>query len=173
MISCSTGYWESSGDSVSYTHLDVYKRQVLWCHVHNGGDAIITPGIGFCISVDYQNIVDVCCGIAMEGGYYDGGCSGDGRSEGLKIAIAYIAYSRCIVNNPINPTAFGAVSYTHLDVEKRQIPRTVPDKREWRSCSCQFGSRAVSYTHLLSTHKHWTALAYTKLKIFKNESKTL
>ena len=31
----------------------------------------------------------------------------------------------------------------------------------------------VSYTHLLSTHKHWTALAYTKLKIFKNESKTL
>lgn len=44
---------------------------------------------------------------AMEGGYYDGGCSGDGRSEGLKIAIAYIAYSRFIVNNPINPTAFG------------------------------------------------------------------
>lgn len=39
---------------------------------------------------------------AMEGGYYDGG-----RSEGLKIAIAYIAYSRFIVNNPINPTAFG------------------------------------------------------------------
>ena len=38
----------------------------------------------------------------MEGGYYDGG-----RSEGLKIAIAYIAYSRFIVNNPINPTAFG------------------------------------------------------------------
>ena len=43
----------------------------------------------------------------MEGGYYDGGCSGDCRSEGLKIAIAYIAYSRFIVNNPINPTAFG------------------------------------------------------------------
>lgn len=39
---------------------------------------------------------------AMEGGYYDGG-----RSEGLKVAIAYIAYSRFIVNNPINPTAFG------------------------------------------------------------------
>lgn len=38
----------------------------------------------------------------MEGGYYGGG-----RSEGLKIAIAYIAYSRFIVNNPINPTAFG------------------------------------------------------------------
>jgi hypothetical protein len=38
----------------------------------------------------------------MEGGYYDGG-----RSEGLKIAIAYTAYSRFIVNNPINPTAFG------------------------------------------------------------------
>lgn len=44
---------------------------------------------------------------AMEGGYYYGGCSGDGRSEGLKIAIAYIAYSRFIINNPINPTAFG------------------------------------------------------------------
>ena len=26
---------------------------------------------------------------------------------------------------------------------------------------------------LLSTHKYWTALAHTKLKIFKNESKTL
>ena len=39
---------------------------------------------------------------AMEGGYYEGG-----RSEGLKVAIAYIAYSRFIVNNPINPTAFG------------------------------------------------------------------
>lgn len=38
----------------------------------------------------------------MEGGYYDGG-----RSEGLKIAIAYIAYSRFVVNNPISPTAFG------------------------------------------------------------------
>ena len=38
----------------------------------------------------------------MEGGYYEGG-----RSEGLKIAIAYIAYSRFVVNNPINPTAFG------------------------------------------------------------------
>lgn len=38
----------------------------------------------------------------MEGGYYDGG-----RSEGLKVAIAYIAYSRFIVNNPINTTAFG------------------------------------------------------------------
>lgn len=38
----------------------------------------------------------------MEGGYYEGG-----RSEGLKIAIAYIAYSRFVVNNPISPTAFG------------------------------------------------------------------
>lgn len=38
----------------------------------------------------------------MEGGYYDGS-----RSEGLKVAIAYIAYSRFIVNNPINATAFG------------------------------------------------------------------
>ena len=38
----------------------------------------------------------------MEGGYYEGG-----RSEGLKVAIAYIAYSRFIVNNPISPTAFG------------------------------------------------------------------
>ena len=36
---------------------------------------------------------------AMEGGYYEGGCSGEGRSEGLKVAIAYIAYSRFIVNS--------------------------------------------------------------------------
>ena len=32
---------------------------------------------------------------------------------------------------------------------------------------------SVSYTHLLSTHKYWTAFAYTKLKLSKHESKTL
>ena len=42
----------------------------------------------------------------MEGGYFSTRC-GDGRSVGLLTAIAYIAYSRFVVNNPINTTAFG------------------------------------------------------------------
>lgn len=45
----------------------------------------------------------------MCGGYYgsDECCNGNGHSVGLITAIAYIAYSRFIVNNPINATAFG------------------------------------------------------------------
>ena len=43
----------------------------------------------------------------MHGGYYDvPGCA-SGYSQGLSAAIAYIAYARFVVNNPINVTAFG------------------------------------------------------------------
>lgn len=43
----------------------------------------------------------------MNGGYYDRPGCGSGYSEGLSAAIAYIAYARFVVNNPINVTAFG------------------------------------------------------------------
>ncbi len=48
--------------------------------------------------------------IALEGGYYTScNCEGYKRSAGLVPAIAYIAYSRFIMNNPVNATAFGVV----------------------------------------------------------------
>lgn len=44
----------------------------------------------------------------MNGGYFTKSkCCGEGKSVGLITAIAYIAYSRFVVNNPINTTAFG------------------------------------------------------------------
>lgn len=42
----------------------------------------------------------------MEGGYFDSLCA-SGKSVGIITAIAYIAYSRFLVNNPTNVTAFG------------------------------------------------------------------
>lgn len=42
----------------------------------------------------------------MDGGYFDSRCA-SGKSEGIRTAIAYIAYSRFVVNHPVNPTAFG------------------------------------------------------------------
>ena len=46
--------------------------------------------------------------VLMDGGYFADGCGcGSGRTEGLLSAIAYIAYARFIMNNPINATAFG------------------------------------------------------------------
>ena len=47
----------------------------------------------------------------MDGGYFTDscGCQGKRKSAGLIAAIAYIAYARFIVNNPINATAFGVL----------------------------------------------------------------
>lgn len=42
----------------------------------------------------------------MYGGYFDSRCA-SGKSEGIVTAIAYIAYSRFIMNNGTNITAFG------------------------------------------------------------------
>lgn len=46
--------------------------------------------------------------ILTDGGYFSEGC-GNGRTEGLITAVAYIAYARFIMNNPINATAHGVV----------------------------------------------------------------
>lgn len=48
--------------------------------------------------------------VLMNGGYFaEGYGCGNGRTEGLITAIAYIAYSRFIMNNPLNATAHGVV----------------------------------------------------------------
>lgn len=43
----------------------------------------------------------------LDGGYYTDTCGNTKRTEGIRTAVAYVAYSRFLVNNPINPTAFG------------------------------------------------------------------
>lgn len=47
----------------------------------------------------------------FNGGYYVSSCcdcrSNTRKTEGLNIAIAYLAYSRFIMNNGVNPTAYG------------------------------------------------------------------
>ncbi len=47
--------------------------------------------------------------VLMGGGYFADGRGGRGRTEGLLTAIAYTAYARFIMNNPINATAHGVV----------------------------------------------------------------
>lgn len=68
------------------------------------------------------------------------------------------------------------------DPSSRWRERRDGSKSSKRSRRCQIGpvelvpnrsSRIDAKLGLLSTHKYWTALAHTKLKIFKNESKTL
>lgn len=44
----------------------------------------------------------------MYGGYFDYPCA-SGKSEGIITAIAYLAYSRFLMNNSTNATAFGVV----------------------------------------------------------------
>lgn len=59
------------------------------------------------VTITYQQYYEL-----MFGGYYsDEGCSCDGAkySAGIAAATAYHAYSRFVINNPVNTTAFGVV----------------------------------------------------------------
>lgn len=56
------------------------------------------------IEVDGDNVIK-----ALDGGYWTDKCGCYKQSPGLKNAIAYLAYSRFLINNPVNPTAFGVV----------------------------------------------------------------
>lgn len=59
----------------------------------------------------------------INGGYYESSCDcGGGYSAGLSAAIAYIAYARLIVNNPINITAFG------VKIKDSEFSENVDDK---------------------------------------------
>ena len=100
--------------SVSYTHLDVYKRQVrkmslnaFTCHYQN-----------WCKRKKYNFSQSKAEEI------YGKMCIRDSSYSSLISSISY--FNRAILSRP-TPNAkpeysFGSVSYTHLDVYKRQAP---------------------------------------------------
>ncbi len=69
----------------------------------------------------------------LNGGYYTDGCGNGRMTDGLKTGIAYLAYSRFVMNNPINPTAFG-VRYKNgefsTEVEDSVLARTAAEARK-------------------------------------------
>lgn len=103
----------------------------------------------------------------MEGGYYDGG-----RSEGLKIAIAYIAYSRFIVNNPINPTAFG-VRYKDGEfstrVEDNIIIRSSNEARNIGEAYLEKAINHLKALHLLTPCTEYRGSPARKIIIGRNK----
>ena len=71
--------------------------QTIGAHVYrriDEQDATITP--------EQMNLI-------LDGGYYTGRCGNEKYTNGLKSAISYLVYSRFIIKNPINITAFGNV----------------------------------------------------------------
>lgn len=103
----------------------------------------------------------------MEGGYYDGG-----RSEGLEIAIAYIAYSRFIVNNPINPTAFG-VRYKDGEfstrVEDNIIIRSSNEARNIGEAYLEKAINHLKALHLLTPGTEYKESPARKIIIGRNK----
>lgn len=69
----------------------------------------------------------------MSGGYYIDSCGKGQMTDGLKIGIAYLAYSRFVINNPINPTAFG-VRYKNgefsTEVEDNVLVRSAAETKK-------------------------------------------
>lgn len=103
----------------------------------------------------------------MEGGYYDGG-----RSEGLKVAIAYIAYSRFIVNNPINATAFG-VRYKDGEfstrVEDNIIIRSSNEARNIGEAYLEKAINHLKALHLLTSCTEYKVSPARKIIIGRNK----
>lgn len=71
--------------------------------------------------------------ILLDGGYYTDSCGKGQMTEGLRTGIAYLAYARFVMNNPINPTAFG-VRYKNgefsTEVEDSVLARTAAEARK-------------------------------------------
>lgn len=71
--------------------------------------------------------------IIMDGGYYTDTCGKGQMTEGLKVGVAYLVYSRFVMNNPINPTAFG-VRYKNgefsTEVEDQVLARASSEARK-------------------------------------------
>ncbi len=67
------------------------------------GPFIYARGDGEEIEVTREQVLAV-----LDGGYWTA-CGVTRKAEGLRTAVAYLAYSRFLLNNPINPTAFGVV----------------------------------------------------------------
>ena len=133
-------------ESVSYTHLDVYKRQVdIYVKDENGnemslrgksiggGDAVITRlnGVDVDLTGNYSTIVvqhidkkGTLAFVTAVLSAYDlniGSLRLYRESKG-KMAYAIIEVDTTVSNQVVNALrGFEAVSYTHLDVYKRQI----------------------------------------------------
>ena len=80
--------------SVSYTHLDAYKRQALDDLHHFGGDVFL--------HLVRHGDADIAVSVHFHGGVH-------GLEEAVRIDACQ------------NETSLVPVSYTHLDVYKRQI----------------------------------------------------
>lgn len=130
-------------------------------------DRVLTTKDQGTITKDQVTITKDQYTAVMEGGYYDGG-----RSEGLKIAIAYIAYSRFIVNNPINPTAFG-VRYKDGEfstrVEDNIIVRSSNEARNIGEAYLEKAINHLKALHLLASCTEYKVSPARKIIIGRNK----
>ena len=91
------------GRTVSYTHLDVYKRQILF------SAALLSSGLTMAQATTVEKLPNVIYIMADDLGIGDLGCYGQRQIKTPNIdGIAQ------------NGMKFMPVSYTHLDVYKRQ-----------------------------------------------------
>ena len=115
---------------VSYTHLDVYKRQ-------DKMSVYTSKSMGDTI---------------RDNSYVGRGIEVGKTADGKKAAIGYFIMGRSenAKNRVFKEEGDDAVSYTHLDVYKRQ-GTSVPlsHQRSRKSESCKTSPDPVSYTHLL------------------------
>lgn len=85
----------------------------------------------------------------LDGGYYTDSCGRGQMTEGLRTGIAYLAYSRFVMNNPVNPTAFG-VRYKNgefsTEVEDSVLARTAAEARKIGEA---YLAKAVEYARFL------------------------
>ena len=145
--------------TVSYTHLDVYKRQGqgLWIGrpVEWPGSRPLTlepeigPDFGGLSEWALENVVKVLCFCHPEDAV-------ELRAE--QEAVISRLFAACRRNRlemllEVIPSKVGPVSYTHLDVYKRQalpaapdLLRVIPEKFHLKRA---FWLIPVSYTHLL------------------------
>ena len=130
-------------------------------------DRVLTTEDRVAITRDQVSITKDQYTAVMEGGYYDGG-----RSEGLKVAIAYIAYSRFIVNNPINPTAFG-VRYKDGEfstrVEDNIIIRSSNEARNIGEAYLEKAINHLKALHLLASCTEYKVSPARKIIIGRNK----
>lgn len=99
-------------------------------------------GLGVSITKDEHTVV-------LDGGYFTG-CGGERKwTAGLVPSIAYIAYSRFVMNNPINATAFGVVH------KLGEFSTPVDDNVLVRNSN---EARKVGEAYLATTIEHLTAL---------------
>ena len=116
-----------SYDAVSYTHLDVYKRQSLHCRLQVAMLMLSTPKAAVFSTMTQTDNPVPNCGLLPEQQY----CSAD-HEEPLLLHEEQLIFpdhssqlSSADIIEPIKMSSSTdsiiAVSYTHLDVYKRQV----------------------------------------------------